>query len=240
MTSHPLRNPMVNFAKLLHSAFGVESPRAFVILFAISGAIAFGCIGYLVSRAYKEDLRRQEESKAAPMAAAVAPSSQTTKPKPQKRKPKASTAVIPSPTPPPATTPTGQANRPAAVRIGGKSQVGSVSNVTATGGYDGVVTEDSSSVEKISNVFVGPDGVDCLAAWKARVIEHAGNPVEIKKDFAWYQEQVNIGMASWTKEQKEASLASMKKVEDLLMRVASDKAATIDLVKNHIRAVRQK
>jgi hypothetical protein len=228
---------MVNLAKLLHSAFGVESPRAFVILFAISGAIAFGVVGYLVSREYKEDLRRQE-SKATPIAAPIAPApAPQTQPKPQK-KTKAKIAA----TPPPilAITPTEQADRPAAVRVKGKSHVDSADNITATGGYDGVVTEDESTVGKISNVFVGPHETSGFEVWRARLIEHAGNPPEIEKDIAWYREQRNIAMASLPQEQREACLASMKNVEERLMRVASDKAATIDLVKNHIRAAQQK
>jgi hypothetical protein len=64
---------MVNFAKLLHDALGIESPKAFVIWFAIFGFFVFGVLGFLVSKAYQGDLRRQAESKTNVTALPVTP-----------------------------------------------------------------------------------------------------------------------------------------------------------------------
>ena len=60
---------MLEFAKLVHEAIGIESPRAFVALWAIVGLVIFGCIGWLVDKGYRVKLQEQ----AAHAASTVAP-----------------------------------------------------------------------------------------------------------------------------------------------------------------------
>jgi len=56
-----LKAAMLEFAKLIHDAIGIESPRKFIALFAIAGFIIFGCVGWLVDKGYRAKLA--EESK---------------------------------------------------------------------------------------------------------------------------------------------------------------------------------
>jgi hypothetical protein len=50
---------MLELAKLIHDAIGIESPRKFIALFAIAGFVLFGCLGWLVDKGYRAQLREQ-------------------------------------------------------------------------------------------------------------------------------------------------------------------------------------
>jgi hypothetical protein len=55
---------MLELAKLIHDAIGIESPRKFVAVCALTGFIIFGCLGWLIDKGYRAKLT--EESKPAP------------------------------------------------------------------------------------------------------------------------------------------------------------------------------
>jgi hypothetical protein len=50
---------MLDFAKIVHEAIGIESPRTFIGVFAIFGLLFFGGIGWLIDRGYRVKLREQ-------------------------------------------------------------------------------------------------------------------------------------------------------------------------------------
>jgi hypothetical protein len=50
---------MLEFAKLVHDAIGVESPRTFIAIFALFGLVSFAVLGYLIDRAYRMKLREE-------------------------------------------------------------------------------------------------------------------------------------------------------------------------------------
>jgi hypothetical protein len=50
---------MLEWAKAIHEAIGIESPRAFVAVFAILGFFLFGCAGWLIDRGYRVKLKEQ-------------------------------------------------------------------------------------------------------------------------------------------------------------------------------------
>jgi hypothetical protein len=55
---------MLDLAKLIHDAIGIESPRKFVIVCALVGFVIFGCLGWLIDKGYRVKLI--EQSKVAP------------------------------------------------------------------------------------------------------------------------------------------------------------------------------
>jgi hypothetical protein len=59
-----VRLGMFNFAKALYEAFGIESPKLFIIGFALFGAVLFGLFGWVLDRGYRNGLR--ERSRAEP------------------------------------------------------------------------------------------------------------------------------------------------------------------------------
>jgi hypothetical protein len=54
-----LRALMLDWAKTIHEAIGIESPRAFIAIFALFGLVLFGAIGWLVDRGYRVKMREQ-------------------------------------------------------------------------------------------------------------------------------------------------------------------------------------
>ena len=56
---------MVELAKLIHDAIGIESPRTFIAVFAISGALIFGVLGWLVDHGYRVKIREEQANAAA-------------------------------------------------------------------------------------------------------------------------------------------------------------------------------
>jgi hypothetical protein len=56
-----VRKCMIAFAKLLHDVLGIESPKAFILIFAVFGFVVFGFVGYLVSKQYQDDLQRKKD-----------------------------------------------------------------------------------------------------------------------------------------------------------------------------------
>jgi hypothetical protein len=50
---------MLEFAKALHDAIGISSPRVFVLVCALVGAVLFGGIGWLVDIGYRAKLRQE-------------------------------------------------------------------------------------------------------------------------------------------------------------------------------------
>lgn len=53
---------MLDFAKLVHEAIGIESPRAFITVFALVGLLFFGGIGWLVDKGYRTKLEETERA----------------------------------------------------------------------------------------------------------------------------------------------------------------------------------
>lgn len=60
---------MLDWAKAIHQAIGIESPRAFIAVFALLGFLLFGAAAWIVDHGYRVKLK--EES----AAAATAPAS---------------------------------------------------------------------------------------------------------------------------------------------------------------------
>jgi hypothetical protein len=60
---------MLNFAKLIHEAFGIDSPRIFIFVFALIGFILFGEIGWLVDKGYRVKVGEQQAQIAPPVQA---------------------------------------------------------------------------------------------------------------------------------------------------------------------------
>jgi len=52
---------MLEFAKLIHEAIGIQNPKIFVAVFAIVGLLLFGTVGWLVDKGYREKLRQESE-----------------------------------------------------------------------------------------------------------------------------------------------------------------------------------
>lgn len=55
---------MLEWAKVIHEAIGIEFPRLFMVTFALFGMLTFGCAGWLVDQSYRVKLR-DETTKAA-------------------------------------------------------------------------------------------------------------------------------------------------------------------------------
>jgi hypothetical protein len=50
---------MLEFAKLVHQIIGVSSPRLFIMLFALSGLVLFGGVGWLIDKGYRMQLAKE-------------------------------------------------------------------------------------------------------------------------------------------------------------------------------------
>jgi hypothetical protein len=53
---------LLELAKLIHDAIGIESPRKFVVFFSLFGALLFASLGWLVDKGYRVKLRREAQS----------------------------------------------------------------------------------------------------------------------------------------------------------------------------------
>jgi hypothetical protein len=58
------RRFMFDLAKLIHEAIGIESPKAFIALFALVGLVMFGSLGWLIERGYRAKLKEQDRTQA--------------------------------------------------------------------------------------------------------------------------------------------------------------------------------
>jgi len=63
---------MIEFAKTVHQAIGIESPRLFILLFALIGTVIFGGLGWVIDRGYRVSLKQHS---AAPSNTGAAPAS---------------------------------------------------------------------------------------------------------------------------------------------------------------------
>jgi hypothetical protein len=67
---------MLDWAKILHEAIGIQSPRVFIAAFALFGFVAFGAIGFFVDRGYRvklqQDARAQQNVAPASATAPIA------------------------------------------------------------------------------------------------------------------------------------------------------------------------
>jgi hypothetical protein len=53
---------MLEIAKLIHEAIGIESPKRFIFVCALVGAILFASIGWLIDRGYRVKLKEEAKS----------------------------------------------------------------------------------------------------------------------------------------------------------------------------------
>lgn len=62
------KSAMLEWAKVIHEAIGIENPKVFITLFALLGFLVFGTIGWIIDKGYRARLRQQFEthSSAAP------------------------------------------------------------------------------------------------------------------------------------------------------------------------------
>jgi hypothetical protein len=51
------QNTMLDWAKAIHEAIGIESPRLFIAVFALIGFLLFGLVGWIIDRGYRMKLR---------------------------------------------------------------------------------------------------------------------------------------------------------------------------------------
>src|SRR5689334_20264006 len=61
---------MLEFAKLVHDAIGIENPRTFIAVFALVGFLLFGTVGWLLDRGYRAQIKN-ESQKTAPAHASI-------------------------------------------------------------------------------------------------------------------------------------------------------------------------
>ena len=52
---------MLELAKLIHDAIGIESPRRFIAVCAFVGFVIFGCLGWLIDKGYRAKLTEQSK-----------------------------------------------------------------------------------------------------------------------------------------------------------------------------------
>jgi hypothetical protein len=64
MDRRKLLQIMLDWAKAIHEAIGIESPRAFIALFAIGGLVLFGFAGFIIDRGYRTKLRQDQQARA--------------------------------------------------------------------------------------------------------------------------------------------------------------------------------
>ena len=50
---------MLDWAKAIHEAIGIDNPKAFIALFAIVGLLLFATVGWIVDRGYREKLKQE-------------------------------------------------------------------------------------------------------------------------------------------------------------------------------------
>ena len=55
-----IRHPVIELAKTIHQAIGIDSPRAFILVFALFGAISCGTLEWMIDRGYRVSLRTTE------------------------------------------------------------------------------------------------------------------------------------------------------------------------------------
>ena len=53
---------MLEIAKLIHDAIGIESPRKFILVCALVGAVLFACIGFLIDKSYRAKLKEEAKT----------------------------------------------------------------------------------------------------------------------------------------------------------------------------------
>ncbi len=53
---------MLEIAKLIHDAIGIESPRRFIVVCALVGAILFASVGWLIDKGYRAKLKEESKS----------------------------------------------------------------------------------------------------------------------------------------------------------------------------------
>jgi hypothetical protein len=56
---------MLELAKAIHQAIGIDSPRAFIALFALLGFLFFGGLGWIIDRGYRIKVREEKVQAAA-------------------------------------------------------------------------------------------------------------------------------------------------------------------------------
>ncbi len=64
---------MLDLAKVVHDAIGIESPRTFIAIFAVIGLLSFGGLGWLIDKGYRVRLRQGAPVGQQSMIAAVGP-----------------------------------------------------------------------------------------------------------------------------------------------------------------------
>jgi hypothetical protein len=57
---------MLDWAKAIHEAIGIESPRTFVAVFALIGLLLFGFVGWVIDHGYRVRLRQQSVQAGSP------------------------------------------------------------------------------------------------------------------------------------------------------------------------------
>jgi hypothetical protein len=66
-----VKSAMLEFAKIVHEAIGIQSPRVFIAVFALFGLLFFGGIGWLIDRGYRVKLQEAKSIQLAPAAPAA-------------------------------------------------------------------------------------------------------------------------------------------------------------------------
>ena len=76
---------MLEWAKAIHEAIGIESPRIFIAVFALIGCVLFAFAGWIIDRGYRAKLHEQNVQAASaqnkPPAAATTPKSELPQPR---------------------------------------------------------------------------------------------------------------------------------------------------------------
>src|SRR5438309_1123058 len=57
---------MLDWARVIHEAIGIESPKIFVAVFALAGLLLFGFAGWVIDRGYRVRIREQSVHAAEP------------------------------------------------------------------------------------------------------------------------------------------------------------------------------
>jgi hypothetical protein len=52
---------MLEYAKIIHEAIGIQNPKVFIAVFALVGLLLFGTVGWLVDKGYRVRLRQEPE-----------------------------------------------------------------------------------------------------------------------------------------------------------------------------------
>jgi hypothetical protein len=83
---------MLDWAKTLHEAIGIQSPKLFILVFAVGGFLIFGFVGWMIDKGYRV---KMEQDKPKTEQAAIIP--------PASASPATHAIATPSPTPFPQT-----------------------------------------------------------------------------------------------------------------------------------------